>query len=380
MAFTINEASGNNLKNIDNSIATTHIPVSYTYNSSNKWIYCNYPENLLTSHFGDSTLENKCLNQVTVSAGTHTIFFSYQYNNGTEGGATTPFNFGIQVFNPLNKTLNFRILKSGYGTNRMDDYGSWAGVAGKSFVDFFDSTPQVTRSISANGSYWFGTKELQNYSGLVSGAIQFTVSSQAIITVYAYESMSNIDGNATPVYKADNGGQYSGLGQGCIYTAEPITLSARALDGSGAYFLTNYKTIPSGKVTINGTPVTSDLMPITLANPSNKTISASTANSNLGNWGLIYEIPLVLVNDTDSPVTFKGYVKTDTSHVGEYCIINDNSTTTKYAHLKGDAEGMYNSWNWLTQTVPANSTVTGTYRYVLGTNSCGSKRHIFTVE
>ena len=72
-------------------------------------------------------------------------------------------------------------------------------------------------------------------------------------------------------------------------------------------------------------------------------------------------------------------MKTDTNGTGEYCVINSGSDT-KYASLKGNTSGMYNSWKCISKTVPANGTITDTFKYVLGTNSCDQKRLIFTVS
>ncbi len=375
MAFVINDCSGANRVNIDNSIATSQIPLSYTLTKSEKWIYCNYPEALTNNVFGDTGYGNKCLNQVTVPAGTHRIFFSYQYNTAASDTATTPFNFGIQVFNPNTSSITFTNIKRGYGTNLSTDYGSWPGVAGKSFVDYFASSQQSAQTIASNGSLWTVKKAVPNYSGLISGSLMFSITSTAIITVYIYKTLSNINGTATPVNKSGTTGQYSGYANGSTYISGEITLTASDMSSTGKYFLTNYANV--GSLTVNGTSTVSDLLPITLANPSGTTV---TPPANLGNWGLIYEFPLKLVNNTSTAKTFNGYVKTDTNACPEYIVIN-NTSTTKYTDpaLQGSTSGYYNSWRWLTQSVPANSTVSGTYRYVLGTNSCASKRHVFTI-
>ena len=84
MAFTILSASGSNLTDLTNLSTDVSLPVNYSLDTSKKFVICNHPEALKNNMYGDKdkTDCNKCLNQVTVPAGTHQIFFSYQYNNG----------------------------------------------------------------------------------------------------------------------------------------------------------------------------------------------------------------------------------------------------------------------------------------------------------
>jgi hypothetical protein len=384
MAFTILSASGSNLTDLTNLSTDVSLPVNYSLDTSKKFVICNHPEALKNDMYGDKGENNKCLNQVTVPAGTHQIFFSYQYNNGAGSAAPTSqqkLNFGIQIFNPNSAELHFKQLKLGHGTNRFDDKKSWDGVAGETIKDYFNSSPASEVSIAKNGSYWFD-KELLDYSGLYSGLMEFQVDKQAIITVYIYKSKWNIDGTATVIPKTDgNGKQYSGYSNGYKYVADTITLNASDLQKARRYLKLNTTGISNLK--INRAAATSDLLPIYLAAPAGKCISPSTSGQNLGNWGIIYEFPVRFVNDSGkSSVTFNIYMKTDTNDTAEYCVIN-SGFDTKYAHLKqngitDDVQKMYNAWKCISKTVTTSTTET--FRYVLGTNSCANKRLIFTVS
>lgn len=124
MAFTILSASGSNLTDLINLSTDVSLPINYSLDTSKKFVICNHSEALKNDMYGDKGENNKCLNQVTVPAGTHQIFFSYQYNNGANAAAPTPqqkLNFGIQIFNPNSTALRFKQLKLGHGTNRFDD-------------------------------------------------------------------------------------------------------------------------------------------------------------------------------------------------------------------------------------------------------------------
>ncbi|OUQ55781.1 hypothetical protein B5E58_11735 [Tyzzerella sp. An114] len=374
MSFNILSASGNNLTNLTNLSTDVNLSVNYTLDKNKKFIYCNYPEALKNNMFGEANANNKCLNQVVVPAGTHQIFFSYQYNNSSDA-AKTPFYFGIQIFNPNSGTLSYKQLKLGHGTNYSSDKGSWAGVAGETIKDYFNSSSGNTVSIGANKSYWF-EKSLPNYSGLYSGLLEFQIDKQAIVTAYIYNNKGYIDGTATIIPKTDMGGQYSGYSDGYKYVANTITLYASELQNRKKYIKLNSTNISNLK--INNTTNSSDLLPIHLANPSSVTVSPTTSGQNLGNWGVIYEFPIKFVNDTSSASkTFNIYIKTETNNVNEYCIIN-SGTDTKYATLSGNTSGMYNSWKCISVEVASNKT--DTFRYVLGTNSCAGKRLVFTVS
>lgn len=128
---------------------------------------------------------------------------------------------------------------------------------------------------------------------------------------------------------------------------------------------------------INNQTASSDLLTIHLSAVSGtkSDVTATSAGQNLGNWGVIYEIPVKFVNDTgNSSARFEVYVKTDTNNTDEFLVIN-SGTDTKYAHLKNGVSGFYNSWKCI--SVDVSNTTTDTFRYVLGTNSCKDKRIVF---
>ena len=48
--------------------------MTYTLNTSNPWIYCNYPENVKEEYLGD---KGHFINRQSVSAGTGQIFYEH---------------------------------------------------------------------------------------------------------------------------------------------------------------------------------------------------------------------------------------------------------------------------------------------------------------
>ena len=362
MAFTILSPSGSNLLN--KSTPDSQIGLEYTLNTSSKWIYCNYPEHIQADSFGDTDYGNSCLNQTTVAAGTHQIFYSYDTNG--QG----PFYFGIQIFNPNTSAITYQTLYQGHA----DSYtaGGWLETIGGSVKNFFSSSSTSSVSISSNGVHWCLDKSLT--SGIFTGSLRFSVTGSAIVTVYVYKTKSMIDGTAVPYYfDSSLGKQYSGYGNGYFYMAS-VELMASTLASGEQYFHTNYPSGMDGYLTINGESASSDQIPITMANPAETITPSDTAN--LGNWGTQYHFTLILSNDTASAKTFYAYVKTDTNNVDNWPIIQSGSSV-KYCCLNSND---CNAWRWMSCSVPANSTVTDSFQWILGTNSCHKFTHIFGVE
>ncbi len=67
---TVNLPSGSN----------SRIPMKFSMDTDNRWIYCNYPEDITSdSMFGDSDKGNVWINQKTITEGEVQIFYSH-YN------------------------------------------------------------------------------------------------------------------------------------------------------------------------------------------------------------------------------------------------------------------------------------------------------------
>lgn len=375
MAFTILSSSGN-LLNLSNSSTDSLISMSYSIDETKKFIYCNYPEALTTNMFGEADENNACLNSVQVTAGTHQLFFSYQYNDSkVTNTAIPPFKFGIQFFNLDSvNSMQLTILKRGDGTNHSSDMGSWLGVAGETVKNYFSYSADAPISIDKSGSYWI-EKELPVYSGLYSGLIEFSVTRPTVVSAYIYNTRWKIDGTAEVIEKTSTGGQYSGYCNGYKLVSDTITINASDLaGGKKKYIKLNANGISNLK--INNTTKNSDLLTIHLANANGTPVdvTATSSGQNLGNWAVIYEIPIKFVNNSgNSSVTFEIYAKTDTNEKDEFLVIN-SGTDTKYAHVRNES-GYYNSWRCV--SVDVSTTKTDTLRYVLGTNSCKDKRLVF---
>jgi hypothetical protein len=322
-----------------------------------------FPEQIRSDSFGDTTLGNHYLDQVTVGAGTHQIFYSYSDNINALG----PFTFGIQIYNPNSSSITFQKQKDSH-RDTITSLG-WAQAFGGVWADFYGSSAGNSTTIASNSVYWVRENTIPNNS-IFTGNMRFTVSGNATIILYVYKNKSKINGTATAYPWSNNDYQYSGYGQGYFYTASAITLKATELTG-GKYFNTNYDKGFTSLI-INGQSKATDAIPLTLCTGQ----SVYAPGYNLGNWAVQYSYTLNLQNNTSSSKTFEGYVRT-ANNKDNWLVIQSGSAC-KYASL-GPSYGNANAWKWLTKTFAANTTYSDSYQYILGANSTQGVNHIFKV-
>ena len=362
MAFKILDPKSN-LSNQESPIK--QIPLNLTRDLSQVWIYSNYPEALTSDCFGDVGLGNRFLNKASVGAGSHEIFYSY----GDFVNKLGPFNFGIQVYNPNPVPILFRRVN--YSHRDSAAYGGWAGVNGGIWGDYFNSEPETHVEVQPGGEHWFNEYEIPK-GCIFSGNVRFSLDNEATITLYVFKNKTDIDGTATAYPEPEKIVQFSGTGEGFSYTAEPITLKASELT-EGQYFITNYRDSHNGLLSINNVPSESDLIPLKLVG-SDRLIVPPTGN--LGNWAAHYHFTLNLDNDTNTEKTFSGFVKTDVWGDSDNWPVIRSADNWAYARINPTE---FNSWQWLSHTVPANETYTGTFQFIQGTNGFHMVRHIFRI-
>lgn len=373
MAFTILDGTGTNLVNLTIPPAATQIPLAYTRNTSNKWLYCNWPEGLRANEYSITALGDKTYNGVTFNyylnkaqnlpAGTYQLFYSYRdaFNFG-------PLYVGMQIWNPNASSITFTDRYHGYKTAAANTLaGDFAGMP---WQDYFASSPSSPYTINATSAYWaFENSIPQGYQ--FTGNINFQISNTATIFLYIYKVRNSIDGTAIAYPTSGDPRMYSGLGAGYFSTASTITLKASELT-NGKYFLLTYPDSFSG-LTINGTSATSDLIPITQVGSG---ITYSPPTANLGNWSAQYYYTLALKNDLSTSKTFEAYVRADYTLKDSTVPIIQSGSQCKYAQIRPETT-TNNAWRWLSQTVAAGQTYTDSFQYILGTNSFGKQKMYF---
>ena len=341
------------------------IPITLTLNNS-KWIYCNAEEKIKTA----TASNGMHLNRVTVSSGTHQLFYSYF--NETGGN-----KFGIQISNPNAGAISFTINK--YGHAQGNDFH---GVAKNSWVNFFNSTPSATQTIPSNGKIWvcentMPTSAAQPFSGILN----FTVTNNAIVTAYAYSSTSSVPAITEPFKQTvPTPKMWSGYGDGYLYTSSRITIDAKDLVGKNKFFYLATKT--SEYFPKVGSTIKSDIIPLYGVNTVNGvTTKGPSADDNLGNWGVQYDLLFDFKNSLETEEkTINLYVRPATAYqYDNHPIFNYKGTV--YGFMVGPSTPA-TAWKFARIKIPAKTTtaIQETIQHIIGTNgspgNLGSTGHI----
>ncbi len=341
------------------------LTMKYTLNTENPWIYCNYPEKI-AEHPGCFGENGKAVNRQSVSAGTGQIFYSYNAE-----GVTHKMGIAIRVYNPGTSSISFKRLYYGHADSINNPGDFWNGMSYISWEKFFASTSKGW-TIPAKGSAWICDESIPA-KAMFSGNLRFSTSGQAVIAVYLYKNSKNDIPASTTVYPYDNKSTvYSGCGNGYFFTASPITIKATdIIANSSVSFETNNRS--STNCTVNNKANTSEIIPIKIAGTSLTASASQTGNlRNLANWCAQYAIPVKFVNDTNVKFTFVcACVNPDTKD--KYPVIIDAGKVLHACLKTGNSR-----FDFKRISVPAGQTLEYTYQYILGTNSYGIMKHVFS--
>ena len=371
---TVNLPSGSN----------SRIPMKFSMDTDNRWIYCNYPEDITSdSMFGDSDKGNVWINQKTITEGEVQIFYSHYNKYGKS------IHYGIQIFNPNKTSVTITPKNCGHDSEK------WEDVNAGSWVRFFnrasDCGTTTAKTVASNGSFWILDKVIPQGYGF-SGNLRFRTSGTVIVTVYAFLDRYKISG-AGSQYRYDGASvQYSGYGAGYFLTAAEITLKASdILNNGGKFFQTCYSEYPKpvkgekNPMEVNG-KAQSDMVPIHIAGTSEIAgPDEPRPRHNVGNWCVQYYIPVRFENDTNRDVVFKGYIQPGEDNKNEnFYILSSGSNNTVYQRISSINEEKYKdkrTWHWTNHTVPAHTTsAVQICQFILGTNSSKNVNHIWKVE
>ena len=303
---------------------------TYTLNTSNPWIYCNYPENVTAEHLGDKGF---FINRQSVPAGTGQIF----YEHATPSLETVHYH-GIRIYNGNSSSVTFQILNYGHANRTSTNLNL---ESADSWYKFFKNGNAATYTIPAKKSIWICEEKIPAKTGLFTGNLRFKTSATVVIATYIYKNKANIPDTTTCIpYSAtpvDKYKVYSGLGAGYYFTAKQQTINVSDFTSDGIVEFISHARNNTNYV-INGIPgsMQHEYIPLKLVS-DNKLIAEYLGNANnnplhnLGNWCAQYYFPLVFNNNTSKAVTIKCRIVCRSSAVGSYAmpIINCNGTILK---------------------------------------------------
>lgn len=353
--------------------------MSYTLNTSNPWIYCNYPENVKAEHLGD---KGYFINRQSTPTGTGQIFYEHSIST-----LSTVHYHGIRIYNGNSSSVTFKVLNYGHAnrTTKNENLES-----GDSWYKFFKEVNAATYTIPAKKSIWICEEQIPANTGLFTGNLRFNTSAPVVIATYIYKNKANIPDTTTCVpYTATPGENqykvYSGLGAGYFFTAKQQSLKISDFPADGIVnFISHARN--NTNYTINGTSGTTqhEYIPLKLVSNSNLIAKylGNTSNDplhNLGNWCAQYYFPFTFDNDTNKDVTIRCRVLSNSSATGGYAmpIINCDGTIL-YNAIYITATPLY--WEWKTITIPANTSKTLNYQFILGANSTTNMEHQFILQ
>ena len=333
-------------------------PLTFTRNSTEDWIYCNYPEQIdadgIDWPFGDEGYgytkgKGYYLNQQTVS-GTVEIFFSH---DSVRGG----FSYGIQLYNPSATPVTVTKTNQGF-TQSWDANSVWDQY-------FFPTAPLPTSYyLEGYHSTWIFEEAIRAGTPFC-GSIQLQCPAEVLVTVYAFKDKTKLTGDGE-AYKYNNKDTaYTGLGAG-FFSYSTVTLNSDELLASPMYCANGHSSLPN----------VNDIIPIRLYG-SDKTASADAGAplDNLANWGAHNSMTFVLNNRENRPMRFRGVIQGERSGAN---IVIQADTLTQGKVVKSHANS--NGWMWFDQVVPANTLDQFTVQLIMASYGNGPIWHKFTCE
>lgn len=330
--------------------------VVQNYTKNNRpFISLNYPETLGKDENAPAA-ENKksgvgkCVYRKQVSAGDSCIFFSHR-------NWIADRKYGIQIFNPNSGSVTVKKLKYGY-------CAGWD--ASPAAVQFLNDTSVTSKTLASGGVWWISEESIPVDTPF-SGHLLINTSGPVIVTVYLYKSKSNISGNETIYpYSSDNGLDmqvYTGDGIGYDF-AKTIELT---IDAVSVASNTNLSKKNYYFTTGNGN--SNELTPLTLEDGTVARVGAASPRENLGNWGCTYNYTVKVVNKTSVAKTVYGFV----SSYGGRVAFKSSNTAGKTLETR-------KSWLFLQEVIPANSTKTFDYTFMLASHGTAACHHVFSLN
>ncbi len=357
--FTLKNATSNLnwlVKNKAEAQSLTRDTATYSRNST-PFISVNYPEEIkvLTGNTAATAESGRCVFQKKVPAGDTNVFYSHSNYTGS-------FKFGIQIYNTGANPITVKKLKYGnvLGWNSYD--------AAKTFLDDSAITQQT---ISGYGNWWIKEHDIPSSSFLpFCGHLLFNSTGEVIVTIYIFQKKTNISGNESIFVYPTNGwnkDKYSGAGIGDVLSKTVnLTIDSSSVSGMSNLGKNNYWFMTGEP---NNPDAGADITPLTLQDGSVARYNAASPRNNLGNWGTRYVYTINIQNKTSAAKTLYGFVSSYNARVA-----------IKSANTVGKNLETNTTWRFMEETIPAGSSKTLNYTYMLASYGCGAVSHMFSLK
>ena len=333
---------GNNFTSIPKST------VSFTRYSDQTVVYCNHPEMVGQSNFGDSA-NSKYLNRVTINTPHFSVYASYDTNySGT-------CKLAVRAWNPNNNNITLTLQNKGFNSKKKDANG-W-NVACDAFSRYFNTITPTSHTLLPNSGTWIIAEDVVA-SGLCELLASFTTTGTVVVAVYLCTNVANIPGTTFEVAQ-NNALEYSGkTNSSFIETSH----SMRASDLFVSYYNSVFFGLSQSRFSGNAnerTDVTLHQSP----NPVASEYSPTAWLQNIGNWGLQYQFHTTLSNNTGNVVKFKGYILSNPS--GHCAGIQSGGIGVGKFLGTQYVPGNHMRWNFCeTASIASGNSITLDYQYM----------------
>lgn len=280
--------------------------ITYRTENPRTLFFLNNPEQLKTTELGDSDLMDTTLLRVTAH-GPSRSFFEHINKSGRTIG------FGVQAYNP----------GPGTATLSVEGLGFTVGIeGGRPFAAALSGEGGSTLSLAAGQSAWLLRRDESVPSGsFFSGVVDFTVTGSVIVNHIAYDRFDRLDGSTAErdyVTRIEPDGtsearMYKGVASASEAVLEldvfvddqmsgPISVITRPFDLASGTYLTPVITSswvshigPSQNAASSVTDMASFVFRTWTFDPLVRS-DAEGKYPNLGNWGLVYRLSVVVEN------------------------------------------------------------------------------------
>lgn len=244
-------------------------------------------------------------------------------------------------------------------------------------VKNFFSSKQTSVTIASGKAAWIATSQAIPATSQTpfTGMCRFETSGSVVVTVYAYQSTSAVDGNAVAFpyglsYSADSTldytypAVYSGKGTGYYLTFAHGTKYVSDLLSRPYIYTSN---------TQGGYGNSNEMIPIKMIqggltadpNSSNKDLN------NLGNWCAHNYNTITFKNDTSKTYTIHGYV--------------GSANTCQVMNLGGNVQAVnlsdnLKTWRWCEITLAPNDTCSFDWQHIVASYGVGASSHEWSVD
>lgn len=234
----------------------------------------------------------------------------------------------------------------------------WAEIEGGVWISFFNNPDGSQFSIGPGKAAWIFTNSKIPKGSFFNAVVRFRTTGTLHCFPYVYYDRNAVDGTATCYDWKSGTRMYRGEG-GSYFIRTSLNLKVSQMP---------YKYQTCYCATGN----TNEM--ISIYDPCANQSRTCSSGDNLGNWGVQYSFNVTVLNDTGATKTIKAYIGPDENSPLIIPVINFNGTV-KWSDPRHNAE-KNEWWNWLEDSIPANTSRIYQYQFIHAANGYSPVLHV----